>query len=97
MANAIRYFIQAALFLLMLFGVHGRDEESSNYYLTTTAVVSSPKPPHNAEFQCWRFTNSFNTYPTVGMSAFISDASNVTYVVLPPRSNEGLHKPPHPM
>lgn len=89
--------VQFVALLLVTINVHGQEIDRSTHYLTTTAVTSSPEPPHNAQFQCWRFKTPFNTYPTVGMSVFLADASNVTYVVLPPRSNEGLHKPPHPM
>ncbi|RYP49258.1 hypothetical protein DL769_011100 [Monosporascus sp. CRB-8-3] len=40
----------------------------------------------------------FSRYPTVGQAIpDLADVSNVSYVVLPARSNEGLHKPPHPM
>ncbi|KAB5558729.1 hypothetical protein GE09DRAFT_919448, partial [Coniochaeta sp. 2T2.1] len=47
--------------------------------------------------ECWRFDESMLKYPTVGAAMKIADTSNVTYVVLPPRSEEGNHKPPHPM
>ncbi|KAF2104676.1 hypothetical protein NA57DRAFT_51489 [Rhizodiscina lignyota] len=67
------------------------------YYLTTTAVISDPEDHNAAKLQCWRFKRPFTTYPTVGMAVHLADVSNLTYVVLPPRSGEGLHKPPHPM
>lgn len=65
------------------------------HYLTTTAVVSDSLG--NARIQCWQFDSPFETYPTVGMAMHFGQMSNLTYVVLPPRSKEGLHKPPHPM
>ncbi|KUJ13669.1 uncharacterized protein LY89DRAFT_590988 [Mollisia scopiformis] len=64
-------------------------------YLTTTAVVTD----HNdhAYLECWQFSTPFKTYPTVGQSLFLGHTTNITYVVLPPRSEEGIHKPPAPM
>ena len=64
----------------------------------TTAVLSHTSPPHHAYLACLNVTSSpFHTYPTVGTSAFLSTATNVTYVVLPPHSEEGWHRPPAPM
>lgn len=64
-------------------------------YLTATAVISDSSG--NARIQCWEFTVPFVEYPTVGMALQLANTSNLTYVVLPPRSKEGLHKPPHVM
>jgi len=51
-----------------------------------------------AYFECWSISTPFADYPTVG-SAIVgfADVSNISYVILPPRSDEGLHKPPHPI
>lgn len=68
---------------------------STKHYLTATAVVSNSRG--DARIQCWQFETPFETYPTVGMAMNLGQVSNLTYVVLPPRSREGLHKPPHPM
>ena len=68
---------------------------SPNHYLTATAVVSDISG--NARIQCWQFASPFSAYPTVGIALHLGQVSNITYVVLPPRSGEGLHKPPHPM
>lgn len=65
-------------------------------HLHLTALVT--KPSGAAAFECWRLTQPFEDYPTVGTAIpGLADVSNVSYVVLPPRSGEGLHKPPHPM
>jgi hypothetical protein len=64
-------------------------------YLTATAVVTDRND--EAYLECWKFSSPFKTYPTVGMSLFLGNTSNITYVVLPPRSAEGIHKPPAPM
>jgi hypothetical protein len=64
-------------------------------YLSATAIVSDSSG--DARIQCWEFSMPFVKYPTVGMALQLADTSNLTYVVLPPRSKEGLHKPPHVM
>ena len=64
-------------------------------HLVATAVVSGPDDV--AEIECWEFSTPLHEYPTVGAAVALADVTNVTYVVLPPRSGEGLHKPPHPM
>ncbi|KAJ9148456.1 hypothetical protein NKR23_g4937 [Pleurostoma richardsiae] len=64
-------------------------------YLEATAVVS--EPDGIARLECWKFNTPLHQYPTVGSALYLADTTNVTYVVLPPRSGEGLHKPPHPM
>jgi hypothetical protein len=67
----------------------------SSKHLTATAVVSDSSG--KARIQCWEFAMPFVEYPTVGMALQLANTSNLTYVVLPPRSKEGLHKPPHVM
>jgi hypothetical protein len=64
-------------------------------YLTTTAVVTDSN--HHAHLECWQFLAPFTTYPTVGSSLVLANTTNITYVILPPRSAEGIHKPPSPM
>ena len=68
---------------------------SKHSFLTATAIVSDPNG--DARIQCWEFAAPFVAYPTVGMALQLANTSNLTYVVLPPRSKEGLHKPPHVM
>jgi hypothetical protein len=64
--------------------------------LRLNAVVSDVDD--KARIECWQFDDApFSTYPTVGKAMALADVSNVTYVVLPPNSKEGLHGPPHPM
>lgn len=64
--------------------------------LQLTALISNDDA--KAEFECWEMAQPFSGYPTVGQSITgLAEVSNVSYVVLPPRSNEGIHKPPHPM
>lgn len=77
----------------MLLVAHGKQLSSS--HLELSAVVSGADG--RAAFECWRFDEPFITYPTVGKAMDLANLSNVTYVVLPPGSNEGIHKPPHPM
>lgn len=68
----------------------------SESYLDLTAGIT--KPDGAAAFECWRIDQPFDDYPTVGSAiSGLANVSNVTYVTLPPRSEEGLHKPPHPM
>jgi hypothetical protein len=70
---------------------------SSNHFLNLTALIST-EDDHNARFECWKLTTPFSGYPTVGESIQgLANVSNVSYVVLPPRSTEGWHRPPHPM
>ena len=70
---------------------------TSQRHLHLTAVVSDGETDH-AKFECWRMATPFATYPTVGESIpGLADVANISYVVLPPRSGEGIHKPPHPM
>jgi hypothetical protein len=64
--------------------------------LIATALVSNASFP-NPWVECWRFDEPLQKYPTVGAAMTLADTTNVTYVVLPPRSEEGNHKPPHPM
>lgn len=64
--------------------------------LIATALVSNASFP-NPWVECWRFNEPLQKYPTVGAALTLADTTNVTYVVLPPRSEEGVHKPPHPM
>ena len=67
----------------------------NGHYLTATAITEDEKG--TARLECWKFTQPFHTYPTVGRSLPLANVSNVTYVALPPRSGEGIHNPPHPM
>jgi hypothetical protein len=68
---------------------------TTQHYLTATAIISDLNG--DARIQCWQFETAFETYPTVGMAMHLGQVSNLSYVVLPPRAKEGLHKPPHPM
>ncbi|KAH8203935.1 hypothetical protein TruAng_001877 [Truncatella angustata] len=64
--------------------------------LRLTALISDKN--QDAAFECWEIDTPFADYPTVGTAVTgLADVSNISYVVLPPRSAEGLHKPPHPM
>lgn len=65
-------------------------------YLKLPAVTSDANNT-DARIECWQFTKPFDQYPTVGRALALADLSNITYVVLPPRSKEGLHHPPAPM
>ena len=66
------------------------------HHLTLTALLSDDNG--KAFFQCWQMSTPFIEYPTVGSAVpTFAQVSNMTYVVLPPRSDEGLHKPPFPM
>ena len=81
-----RYILQVLSLLPFIANAH---------YLTSTAIAEDEKG--TARLECWKFTQPFHTYPTVGMSLSLANVSNVTYVALPPRSGEGFHNPPHPM
>ncbi|ETI21980.1 hypothetical protein G647_06050 [Cladophialophora carrionii CBS 160.54] len=65
--------------------------------LYITALTNHPSPPYNARLECWSLANTFTTYPTVGRALSLGNVDNATYVVLPPRSAEGWHRPPHLM
>ncbi|KAK5235584.1 hypothetical protein LTR47_003057 [Exophiala xenobiotica] len=65
--------------------------------LHLSAVVNTPNPPHHAVVECWALSSPFITYPTVGKALGLGDTANATYVVLPPHSAEGWHRPPSPM
>lgn len=65
--------------------------------LALTAVTSEPDRP-DARIECWQLLNPFTPYPTLGRAVKpLADLSNITYVVIPPRSTENLHHPPSPM
>lgn len=65
-------------------------------HLQLTALISDEDG--KARFECWQMTNPFSSYPTVGEAIpGLAQVDNVSYVVLPPRSNEGFHNPPFPM
>ncbi|KAF2169364.1 hypothetical protein M409DRAFT_20587 [Zasmidium cellare ATCC 36951] len=64
-------------------------------HLTLTALLSDDDG--KLFYECWEI-DSFTKYPTVGMAVpDFAQVSNISWVVLPPRSTEGYHKPPHPM
>ncbi len=64
--------------------------------LQLTSVVSDDDG--KAKFECWEISAPFAGYPTAGDSITgLAEVSNISYVVLPPRADEGIHKPPHPM
>ena len=66
-------------------------------HLQLTALLST-KDDLKARFECWEIAQPFSSYPTVGQAiSGLANISNISYVVLGPRSDEGLHKPPHPM
>ena len=82
--------------VVLLFPIQITSSDPSKHsFLTATAVVSDSNG--DARIQCWEFAVPFVEYPTVGMSLQLANTSNLTYVVLPPRSKEGLHRPPHVM
>lgn len=85
------------LCIAVLFLQRAINAAASEHYLRLTAVVSDEKDDH-AKFECWEMATPFASYPTVGSSIMgLAEVTNVSYVVLPPRSGEGIHKPPHPM
>ena len=65
--------------------------------LHLSAVVNTPKPPYHAVVECWELSSPFIQYPPVGKALSLGDTANATYVVLPPYSAEGWHRPPSPM
>ena len=84
-----------SLLPLSLIGFTQATSHDASTHLRLTAVVSGPNI--RAAFECWELESPFIKYPTVGEAMELAKLSNATYVVLPPRSNEGIHKPPHPM
>ncbi|KAF2716543.1 hypothetical protein K431DRAFT_235136 [Polychaeton citri CBS 116435] len=78
----------------LVFVLAGVSADLQRLYLT--ALLSDEAG--ELRFECWEMEEPFHRYPTVGMAmqAF-ANVSNISYVVIPPRSSEGFHKPPHPM
>jgi hypothetical protein len=68
---------------------------SAQKHLILTAITTDAN--NHAYAECWELDSPFHTYPTVGESVTLGDTSNLTYVILPPRSKEGIHRPPSPM
>ena len=90
-------FAMLALLIIVFALQYAVALSTSPRYLHLTAVVSDDETD-DAKFECWRMATPFATYPTVGESiSGLADVANISYVVLPPRSSEGIHKPPHPM
>ncbi|KAH8889046.1 hypothetical protein GQ53DRAFT_748530 [Thozetella sp. PMI_491] len=86
--------ILSSLWLILLLSI--RIAAFRSECLELTAVVSDEDG--RAKFECWEMAQPFVRYPTTGEAIMgLADVSNVSYVVLPPKSKEGLHKPPHPM
>jgi hypothetical protein len=75
------------------YGLHDSDSSPDTAFLVT-AVLNSKSPPYHAIIECWALSTPFKTYPTVGKALALGDTSNATYVVLPPNSGEGWHRPP---
>lgn len=69
-------------------------ESSPDTRFLVTAVLNSKSPPYHAIIECWALSTPFKTYPTVGKALSLGDTRNATYVVLPPNSGEGWHRPP---
>ena len=66
-------------------------------HLRISAVVNNEQHPYDAKIECWQLEAPFTKYPTVGESLSLGDVTNMTYVTLSSRSQEGLHHPPHNM
>ncbi|KAF7197814.1 hypothetical protein HII31_00903 [Pseudocercospora fuligena] len=68
---------------------------AASEHLLLTALLSDAEG--RLRFECWQMAE-FVKYPTVGMAVpGGSEVTNLSYVVLPPQSSEGYHRPPHPM
>lgn len=90
--------LTAVLFSISFcFSFDSAQAHAPSHYLQTSAVISDPNDDNAAKLQCWRFKQPFLTYPTIGSFVQLADVSNISYVVLPPGSSEGIHHPPHPM
>lgn len=90
--GSMRFLAYAALTLLCSASRAAAHSE----YLHLTALISGDDGI--ARFECWQMLIPFSTYPTVGEAIpGLATVTNVSYVILPPKSSEGLHNPPHPM
>ncbi|OAL23039.1 hypothetical protein AYO20_11101 [Fonsecaea nubica] len=97
--------LSISLLTLLFFSSHSSASDpslkssppSANETLYITALTNYADPPYLARVQCWALTTPFTVYPTVGRALALGDVDNATYVVLPPRSGEGWHRPPHAM
>ena len=97
MTNLSNCNMKLSILLLLILGFVVSVSASRPHYLHLTALVSDEKDDH-AKFECWEMATPFASYPTVGDSiSGLADVANVSYVVLPPKSKEGRHRPPHPM
>lgn len=84
------------ILLAFLASAFGSLVPAAGDHLQLTSVVSGDDG--KAKFECWEISAPFEGYPTVGESiSGLAQVSNISYVVLPPRGDEGIHKPPHPM
>lgn len=84
------------IFCFLLTPVFGSMLPETGDHLQLTSVVSGNDG--KAKFECWEISTPFKGYPTVGESITgLAEVSNISYVVLPARADEGIHKPPHPM
>ncbi|SMR54497.1 unnamed protein product [Zymoseptoria tritici ST99CH_3D1] len=80
--------------LLILFSPLTTSQETSNSALNITAITASNNV---STLECWGLENfAVSTTPgTVGaLSVYLGEASNVSYTVIPPRTNAGLHRAP---
>lgn len=73
------------------------DFNATTRKLQISAVVNAEQYPWDAKIECWELQAPFTRYPTVGEALSLGDVTNMTYVTLPPKSQEGLHHPPHNM
>src|SRR3569833_2097629 len=90
---AVMYLLRVILYLACILPLPATVSCSS--HMIATALVS--EPDGDARIECWRFEPPLHSYPNVGAAVTVAEVSNVTYVVLPPRSSEGIHNPPYPM
>ncbi|KAA8624577.1 34-dihydroxy-2-butanone 4-phosphate synthase protein [Pyrenophora tritici-repentis] len=89
-------YISALCFCLSAFA---QTSSANTTYLTVPALVTTPQ--NTTAIQCWRLKHSpFAVTSQAGITgsrvATVSNATNVAYVIQPPRFNGGLHRAPVP-
>ncbi|KAH6633784.1 hypothetical protein C7974DRAFT_178065 [Boeremia exigua] len=89
--------LTTATYLALLTSLVPTLAQTNATYLTLPALVTID---NRTAIQCWRFTTPFKTSTVPGtigaQSLTLANATNLSYTILPPRFNGGLHTAPRP-
>ena len=98
--SVIMYFLSSLISTLCLcLPALAQTSGENTTYLIAPALVTTPQ--NTTAIQCWRLKHSpFAVTSQAGITgsrvATVGNATNVAYVIQPPRFNGGLHKAPVP-